>query len=231
MAKVRAKSKSKSAGKSAGEKRGPAPSGKPGLLKPVAGILLGGTALLVLAGLVSYRPHAMEGNWAGPVGHGLSATLLETLGVGAYAAAGFLLLCAASLLAERPRLSFSKTLAWALVAFGTMSLAALLLRSHLQGHLPGGVLGALLAASLRSSLSTVGATLLLFSATAAALVVATDLWALRAAAVAGRMSIAGGALAMRGAVRAVDLARERAARRGRPKKPPKRAKGPPEKDA
>ena len=222
MAKARAKSKSKGAGKpDAGDKRpsskpskgAKGASGEPGLLRPVSGILLGGAALLVLAGLVSYRPHAAGGNWAGPVGHGLSATLLEALGVGAYAMAGFLLLCSAALVAQRPRLSIFKTIAWGTVAFGVMSLAALLLREQLQGHLPGGVVGALLAGSLRSSLSTVGAALLLFSATAAALVVATDLWALRAAAVAGRMSLAGGALAMRGAVGAVNLARERAAAR------------------
>ena len=206
----RGKTKSRSAGKASPEKRAGA-SGS-ALWRPVSGILLGGAALLVLAGLISYQPRGMGDNWAGPVGHGLSATLLDTLGVGAYAAALFLLLCASALVAERPRLSIGKTLAWGTVAFGTMALAALLVHAHLQGHLPGGVLGALLACSLRGGLSKVGAALLLMSGTAAALVVATDLWALRAAAAAGRISIAGGALAMRGAVRAVDLARERAAR-------------------
>ena len=204
-----ASKKPKGAGKAA-KARATAPSA--GLLRPVLGILLGGAGLLVLAGLVSYRPHAEGDNWAGPVGHGLSATLLDSLGVGAYALAGFLLLCASALVANRPRLSIFKTLAWATVAFGSMSIAALLIHAHLQGHLPGGVLGALLAGAMRSSLSTIGAALLLLSATAAALVVATDLWALHAAAAAGRMSIAGGAMAVRGAVRAVDLARERAAR-------------------
>jgi S-DNA-T family DNA segregation ATPase FtsK/SpoIIIE len=204
-----ASKKPKGAGKAA-KARAAAPSA--GLLRPVLGILLGGAGLLVLAGLVSYRPHAAADNWAGPVGHGMSATLLDSLGVGAYALAGFLLLCASALVARRPRLSIFKTFAWATVAFGTMSIAALLIHAHLQGHLPGGVFGALLAGAMRSSLSTVGAALLLFSATAAALVVATDLWALHVAAAAGRMSIAGGAMAVRGAVRAVDLARERAAR-------------------
>ncbi len=199
----RGKSKSRSAGKTSPEKR--AGASGPALWRPVSGILLGGAALLVLAGLVSYQPRGAGDNWAGPVGHGLSATLLDTLGVGAYAAAIFLLLCASALVAERPRLSIGKTLAWGTVAFGTMALAALLVHAHVQGHLPGGVLGALLAGSLRGGLSTVGAALLLISGTAAALVVATHLWALRAAAAAGRISIAGGALAMRGAVRAVDL--------------------------
>ena len=185
-------------------------SGVPAFGRPVVGILLGGAALVLLLGLVSYRPLLAGENLAGPVGHTLAATLLDALGLGAYAAAGFLLLCSFALLAGRPRLNPLRVLAWATVCNGAMALAALLVHARLQGHLAGGVVGALAAAALRGALSTAGAAVLLSALLAAALVVATDLWALRAAAAAGRLSFAGGALAFKGAALAVDAARRRA---------------------
>ena len=198
-------------GPSTGTKREASGTAKgPAFGRPVAGILLGGAALVQLLGLVSYRPKLAAGNLAGPVGHSLAATLLDTLGLGAYAAAGFLLVCAVALLAGRPRLNPLRIFAWAAACGGAMALAALLVQVKLQGHLAGGLVGALAAAWLRSALSTTGAAVLLSALFAAALVVATDLWALRAAAAAGRLSFAGGALAFKGAALAVDAARRRA---------------------
>ena len=201
----------RSLGSSAGSKKevSGAPGG-PAFGRPVVGILLGGSALVLLLGLVSYRPKLAGENLAGPVGHTLAATLLDTLGLGAYAAAGFLLICSFALLAGRPRLNPLRVFAWAAACAGAMALAALLVHAKLQGHLAGGVVGALAAAWLRGALSTAGAAVLLSALFAAALVVATDLWALRAAAAAGRLSFAGGALAFKGAALAVDAARRRA---------------------
>ena len=58
---------------------------------PVTGILLGGTAVVALLGLSTYRPRAIDENWAGPVGHGVANALLDLAGLGAYAVALFLL--------------------------------------------------------------------------------------------------------------------------------------------
>ena len=77
--------------------------------RPVAGILLGGFALLMLLGLWSYRPGAaVSRNWAGPVGHGVAGTLLEATGVGGYALGLFLLAIACALVIGRPRISFAR---------------------------------------------------------------------------------------------------------------------------
>ena len=116
--------------------------GGPAFGRPVVGILLGGSALVLLLGLVSYRPKLAGENLAGPVGHTLAATLLDTLGLGAYAAAGFLLICSFALLAGRPRLNPLRVFAWAAACAGAMALAALLVHAKLQGHLAGGVVGA-----------------------------------------------------------------------------------------
>src|SRR5712692_4284031 len=131
-----------------------------GWKRPVAGILLGGFAVVALLGLSSYRPRGGD-DWAGPVGHRLAGALLEVAGMGGYAAALFLLAVACALVAGRPRLSFARA--------GSVLLCAL---------------------------------------AAAALVVATDLWALRAAAGAAKLSVAGGALALRGAAAAISQVRE-----------------------
>jgi S-DNA-T family DNA segregation ATPase FtsK/SpoIIIE len=178
--------------------------------RPVSGLLLGGSALVLLLGLYSYKPKVAVENLAGPLGHSLAATLLEALGVGAWALAFFFLLCASALLSGWPRLTAARVLSWAVVCGGLMSLSALLVHSKLQGHLAGGVVGALSAAAVRGALSTAGAAVLLSAICFAALVVATDLWALRAAATAGRLSVAGGAMAFKGAAYAVDAARRRA---------------------
>ncbi|MBS2022209.1 MAG: DNA translocase FtsK 4TM domain-containing protein [Deltaproteobacteria bacterium] len=204
------------AGKAGKGKKAAAKSGKPAssssgnrFLRPVAGIVLLGGAMVSLLGLVSYVPKASQENLAGPLGHALAATLLEAFGFGAYTLALFLLLGAFALVAGFPKLTIGRSLSWALVCAGTMALCALLVKMRLQGHLPGGVIGAVFAGALKTWLSTAGAAVLLLALTMAALVVATDLWALRAAAAAGRLSVAGGALAWKGATAAVTAARRR----------------------
>src|SRR5438477_12689543 len=83
------------------------------------------------------------------------------------------------------------------------------LRVHVrrQGHAACWAAGAMLAGVARSALSVPGAAVLLCAVAAAALVVATDLWALHAARGAARLGVAGGALAVRGAAAAIAKAR------------------------
>src|SRR5438876_843119 len=71
------------------------------------------------------------------------------------------------------------------------------------------VAGILMGGAARAALSVPGAAVVLCALAAAALVVATDLWALRAAAGAAKLSVAGGALAIRGAAAAISKVRER----------------------
>jgi S-DNA-T family DNA segregation ATPase FtsK/SpoIIIE len=183
-------------------------SGGTGFVRPVLGILLAGLSLLAFLGLSTYRPHAAVENWAGPVGHKLAGILLGFAGMGAYALALFVSLVGAALLVGR-RVSFARTLAWLCFAASAMTLVALLVHARVQGHPPGGLLGALAAGTLRGALATAGAAVLLTAVALAALTVATDLWALRAAAAAGKLGIAGGALAFRSAALAVNAVRGR----------------------
>src|SRR5436853_6859156 len=88
-----------------------------------------------------------------------------------------------------------------------MGIVDLFVHARLQGHAPGGAAGAMLAGAARSALSVPGAAVLLCAVAAAALVVATDLWALHAARGAARLGVAGGALAVRGAAAAIAKAR------------------------
>ncbi|MGZ6142999.1 MAG: DNA translocase FtsK 4TM domain-containing protein [Myxococcales bacterium] len=175
--------------------------------RPVAGILLGGFALLMLLGLWSYRPRAAAENWAGPVGQRLAGAMLETAGVGGYALGLFLLAVACALVIGRPRLSFARAGSWLLFSLCSMGLVDLAVHARLQGHAPGGAAGAMLAAAARSALSVPGAAVLLSALAAAALVVATDLWALHAARGAAKLGVAGGALALKGAAAAIAKAR------------------------
>jgi S-DNA-T family DNA segregation ATPase FtsK/SpoIIIE len=172
-----------------------------GWKRPVAGILLGGFAAVALLGLSSYRPRGGE-NWAGPVGHRLAGALLEAAGVGGYAAAIFLLAVACALVVGRPKISFARAGSWLLFSISLMGILDLLAHSRLQGHPAGGFLGAMLAGAARAALSVPGAAVLLCA-------LATDLWALRAAAGAAKLSVAGGALAFRGAAAAIARVRER----------------------
>ncbi|MFL5309553.1 MAG: DNA translocase FtsK 4TM domain-containing protein [Myxococcales bacterium] len=176
---------------------------------PVAGILLAGAAVVALLGLWSYGPRAPGANWAGPVGYAIAGALLEVAGVGAYAAALFVLLVAAALIVGRPRLSLASSASWLLFSLSLIALLHLGVRVRLQGHAPGGFLGALIAGGARAALSTWGAAVLIGAIGAAALVVATDLWALRAAFAFGRLGFNGGARAVKGAAEA--LSRVRAA--------------------
>src|SRR5438045_1136316 len=153
-------------------------SARPGWKRPVAGILMGGFAVLALLGLSSYRLRGGD-DWAGPVGHRLAGALLEVAGVGGYAAALFLLAVACAWVAGRPRLSFARAGSWLLFSLSFMGLVDLLARSRVQGHPAGGVVGSLLAGAARAALSVPGAAVVLCALAAAALVVATDLWALR----------------------------------------------------
>ena len=175
--------------------------------KPVVGILLAGVSLVSILALSSYRPRGAAGNLAGPVGYGLAAGLLEATGIGAYALAIFLLAIACALLVGRPRLSFARAGSWLTFSLCTMGLVDLLVHVRIQGHAAGGAAGAMLAGVARSALSVPGAAVLLCAVAAAALVVATDLWALHAARGAARLGVAGGALAVRGAAAAIAKAR------------------------
>src|SRR5438132_2865886 len=187
-------------------KNGSAPKDA-GWKKPVFGILLAGCALVSVLALSSYQPRGAAGNWAGPVGYGLAGSLLETAGIGAYASVIFLLAVACALLVGRPRLSFARAGSWLIFSLCAMGLLDLLVHVRIQGHAAGGAAGAMLARAARSALSVPGAAVLLSAVAAAALVVATDLWALHAARGAARLGVAGGALAVRGAAAAIAKAR------------------------
>ena len=175
--------------------------------KPVAGILLGGASVVMLLGLSSYRPRGEIANWAGPVGHHLAGALLETAGVGGYALAMFLLAIACALTLGRPRLSFARAGSWLLFSLCAMGLLDLGVHARLQGHAAGGYIGSALAGAARSALSVPGAAVLLAALGAAALVIATDLWALHAATGAAKLGFAGGTLAVKGAAAAIAKAR------------------------
>jgi DNA segregation ATPase FtsK/SpoIIIE, S-DNA-T family len=175
--------------------------------KPVAGILLAGLALVSLLALWSYRPRGASGNLAGPVGYGVAGTLLQATGVGSYALAIFVLAVACALLLGRPRLSFARAGSWLLFSLCAMGLLDLLVNARLQGHPAGGAVGTILAGTFRAALSVPGAAVLLCAVAGAALVVATDLWALHAAQGAAKLGVAGGALAVRGAAAAFAKAR------------------------
>jgi S-DNA-T family DNA segregation ATPase FtsK/SpoIIIE len=175
--------------------------------RPVVGILLGAFAVVVLLGLSSYRPRAPGQNWAGPVGQGMAGALLDLTGVGGYALALFLFAVACALVAGWPRLSFARAGSWLLFSLCAMGIVDLFVHARLQGHAPGGALGSMLAGSARSALSVPGAAVLLCAVAAAALVIATDLWALHAARGAAKLSVAGGALAFKGAAAAIAKAR------------------------
>ncbi|TMB38157.1 MAG: hypothetical protein E6J58_09695, partial [Deltaproteobacteria bacterium] len=175
--------------------------------KPVAGILLAGAALLAILALSSYRPRGLTGNWAGPVGYGFAGGLLEVIGVGAYAMAIFFLAVACALVVGRPRLSLARAGSWLTFSLCAMGLLDLTAHARLQGHPAGGAVGAMLSFAARSALSVPGAAVLLCAVGGAALVVATDLWALHAARGAAKLGVAGGALAVRGAAAAIAKAR------------------------
>ena len=175
--------------------------------KPVAGILLAGAALLAILALSSYRPRGLTGNWAGPVGYGFAGGLLEAIGVGAYAMAIFFLAVACALVVGRPRLSLARAGSWLTFSLCAMGLLDLTAHARLQGHPAGGAVGAMLSFAARSALSVPGAAVLLCAVGGAALVVATDLWALHAARGAAKLGVAGGALAVRGAAAAIAKAR------------------------
>ena len=175
--------------------------------RPVTGILLGGFSLVALLALASYRPNGKGLDWAGPIGRLLAGALLEAAGLGAYAAVILLAALAAALLAGRPRLSLARAGSWLAFSACAMALVDLAVPVPLQGHAPGGMLGSALASLAEAGLSTWGAAVLLAAAGCAALVVATDLWALRAVAAAGKLGVAGSALAVKGA--GVALSRSR----------------------
>jgi len=175
--------------------------------KPVAGILLAGAALLAILALSSYQPRGLAGNWAGPVGYGFAGVLLEAIGIGGYAIAIFFLAVACALVVGRPRLSFARAGSWLTFSLCAMGLLDLVAHARLQGHPAGGAVGAMLAGAARSALSVPGAMVLLCAVGGAALVVATDLWALHAARGAAKLGVAGGTLAVRGAAAAIAKAR------------------------
>src|SRR3954468_22255580 len=165
---------------------------------PVAGILLGGIAVLAFLALASYSPrHGVD--WAGPIGRLLAEGLLEAAGIGAYGIVLLLAAVSSTLVAGRPRLSLARAGSWIVFSACAMALVDLAIPSPIQGHAPGGALGFALASFAEAGLSTWGAGVLLAASACAALVVATDLWALRAAAAGGKLGAAGSALAAKGA--------------------------------
>jgi S-DNA-T family DNA segregation ATPase FtsK/SpoIIIE len=176
--------------------------------RPVAGILLGGFSVVALLALLSYRPGRGSVDYAGPLGRLLASALLETAGIGAYAAVTLLAALALALVVGRPRLSLARAGSWLAFSACAMALVDLGIPIPLQGHAPGGMLGAALASAVEAGLSTWGAGVLLTAAGCAALVVATDLWALRAAAAAGKLGVAGSALAVKGAGAAFSRSRD-----------------------
>src|SRR5204862_6933567 len=133
--------------------------------------------------------------------------LLEATGVGGYALGLFLLAIACALVIGRPRISFARAGSWLLFSLCSMGLLDLAVHARLQGHAPGGAAGAMLAAAAKSALSVPGAAVLLCALAAAALVIATDLWALHAARGAAKLGVAGGTLAFKGAAAAIAKAR------------------------
>src|SRR4051812_44612348 len=174
---------------------------------PVAGILLGGIAVLAFLALASYSPrHGVD--WAGPIGRLLAEGLLEAAGIGAYGIVLLLAAVSSALVARRPRLSLARAGSWIVFSACAMALVDLAVPSPIQGHAPGGALGFALASFAEAGLSTWGAGVLLAASACAALVVATDLWALRAAFAAGKLGIAGSALAARGAGVALSRSRD-----------------------
>jgi len=138
----------------------------------------------------------------------VAGALLEAAGVGAYAAVILLAAFAAALVVGRPRLSLARAGSWLAFSACAMALVDLAVPAPLQGHAPGGMLGSGLASLAEAGLSTWGAAVLLTAAGCAALVVATDLWALRAAAAAGKLGVAGSALAVKGAGAAFSRSRD-----------------------
>src|SRR5438045_7466117 len=124
-------------------------SARPGWKRPVAGILMGGFAVLALLGLSSYRLRGGD-DWAGPVGHRLAGALLEVAGVGGYAAALFLLAVACAWVAGRPRLSFARAGSWLLFSLSFMGLVDLLGGTRVQGRPAGWVVGRLVAGARRA---------------------------------------------------------------------------------
>jgi S-DNA-T family DNA segregation ATPase FtsK/SpoIIIE len=174
--------------------------------RPVAGILLSAVAVVAFLGLSSYGPRE-QANWAGPVGHQVAGALLEVIGAGAYAAALFLLVVAGTLIAGKPRFTFSRAASWLLLSLAVVALLDLGVHARVQGHSAGGMLGATIAGAARAALSTWGAAVVIGAVAAAALVVATDLWALRAALAAGRVGLEGGTRAVKGAAEAFSRAR------------------------
>src|SRR3954464_3167553 len=175
--------------------------------RPVAGILLGGIAVLAFLALASYSPrHGVD--WAGPIGRLLAEGLLEAAGIGAYGIVLLLAAVSSTLVARRPRLSLARAGSWIVFSACAMALVDLAVPSPIQGHAPGGALGFALASFAEAGLSTWGAGVLLAASACAALVVATDLWALRAAFAAGKLGIAGSALAARGAGAAFSRSRD-----------------------
>ena len=193
-------------------KKGPGRTKAVAWQRPVAGILLGAVAVIALLGLSSYGPRLPAQNWAGPVGFTVAEVLLEMAGVGAYAAALFVLAIGIALVAGRPRLSFSSCGSWTVFCLAFVGLVHLAVRMRLQGHAPGGAVGAIVARGAQAALSTWGAAVVLLAIAAAALVVATDLWALRAALAAGRLGFTGGARAVKGAAEAFSRVRAAADR-------------------
>jgi S-DNA-T family DNA segregation ATPase FtsK/SpoIIIE len=174
--------------------------------RPVAGILLSAVAIVTFLGLWSYGQRA-QANWAGPVGYEVAGALLELIGAGAYAAALFLLVVAGTLIAGKPRFTISRAASWLLLSLSVVALLDLGVHARVQGHSPGGMLGAIIAGAARAALSTWGAAVIIGAVAAAALVVATDLWALRAALAAGRVGFEGGTRAVKGAAEAFSRAR------------------------
>jgi S-DNA-T family DNA segregation ATPase FtsK/SpoIIIE len=171
--------------------------GRTGMAREVAAVTLVAAALVLGIALVTFS--SLDGalvahgvppasNLAGPVGHRAAAILYRWLGFAAlvlpFALGGFAL----SLFRGEPkRLTLFGSTAWLTLTASVSTLAQLFLAGRSQASFSaGGAVGRFFAARAEGLFSTVGAVILVGALSVVALIVATDLKVVRAAAAALR---------------------------------------------
>ncbi len=130
-------------------------------------------------------------NACGPAGAYVAHGLFEMMGIGAYYAIGSLTVVTILLLMRREiDQPLTRSLGWALSLLGLATLAAMVAPSWSPGPVvgAGGYLGAMGRAWLESNFATVGAYIFVISVMLAGLLLATDYFLFRAAAVATTVS-------------------------------------------
>lgn len=187
----------------AGSVRPPSPSRSPALFEdrsPKLDVVALGLAVgvvLVAISLASYHPSdswSAAGevrNACGVVGARVAHGLLQTLGVGAYYAVGSFGVVAGLLLSRR-RIDqpVMRTFGWVLSLVGVSTLGALLLPEWSPGPLvgAGGRVGALMETWLAGNFATLGSLLIASAALMAGVLLASDYFVFRAAAVTAAAS-------------------------------------------